>query len=44
MILITGAFVNIGKAVVDEARKRHHEVTVFEIDNKKTRKVQKAFW
>jgi UDP-glucose 4-epimerase len=37
-ILITGAFGNIGKAVIDEANRRHHEVTVFEIDNKKTRK------
>ena len=37
-ILITGAFGNIGKAVIDEAYKRAHEVIVFEIDNKKTRK------
>ncbi len=37
-ILITGAFGNIGKAVMEEARKRAHEVIVFEIDNKKTRK------
>ncbi len=34
-ILITGAFGNIGKAVMEEARKRAHEVIVFEIDNKK---------
>lgn len=37
-ILITGAFGNIGKAVIEEAHKRNHEVIVFEIDNKKTRK------
>jgi nucleoside-diphosphate-sugar epimerase len=42
-ILITGAFGNIGKAVIEEARKRHHEVIVFEIDNKKTRKVAKSY-
>ncbi|MBN2336118.1 NAD(P)-dependent oxidoreductase [Candidatus Bathyarchaeota archaeon] len=37
-ILITGAFGNIGKAVIDESYKRGHEITVFEVDNKKTRK------
>ena len=37
-ILITGAFGNIGKAVIDESYKRSHEIVVFEIDNKKTRK------
>ena len=37
-ILITGAFGNIGKAVIEEAHKRGYEVIVFEIDNKKTRK------
>jgi nucleoside-diphosphate-sugar epimerase len=37
-ILITGAFGNIGKAVIEEAYKRHHEIIVFEVDNKKTRK------
>jgi len=42
-ILITGAFGNIGKAVIEEARKRRHEVIVFEIDNKKTRKVAKSY-
>jgi nucleoside-diphosphate-sugar epimerase len=41
-ILITGAFGNIGKAVIEEARKRDHEVIVFEIDNKKTRKAAKS--
>ena len=37
-ILITGAFGNIGKAVIEESRKRGHEILVFEIENKKTRK------
>ena len=37
-ILITGAFGNIGKAVIEEANNRNHEIIVFEIDNKKTRK------
>ena len=35
-ILITGAFGNIGKAVIEEANNRQHEITVFEISNKKT--------
>ena len=35
-ILITGAFGNIGKAVIEEANKRSYEIIVFEIDNKKT--------
>jgi len=38
-ILITGAFGNIGKAVMKEAYKRHHEIIVLEIDNKRTRKI-----
>jgi putative NADH-flavin reductase len=37
-ILITGAFGNIGKAVLEESYKRGHEIIVFEIDSKKTRK------
>jgi len=37
-ILITGAFGNIGKAVIEEAHKRNHEIVIFEIENKKTRK------
>ena len=37
-ILITGAFGNVGKAVIKEAYKRSHEIIVFEVDNKKTRK------
>jgi NAD(P)-dependent dehydrogenase (short-subunit alcohol dehydrogenase family) len=42
-ILITGAFGNIGKAVISEAHRRHHKITVFEIDNKKTRKVARKY-
>ena len=37
-ILVTGAFGNIGKAVIEKACKRDHEIIVFEVDNKKTRK------
>ena len=37
-ILITGAFGNIGKAVLEESYKRGHEIIVFEVENKKTRK------
>lgn len=37
-ILITGAFGNVGKAVIEESHKRGHEIIVFEIDYKKTRK------
>ena len=37
-ILVTGAFGNIGKAVIEEAYKKNHEIIVFEVDNKKTRK------
>ncbi len=37
-ILITGAFGNIGKAVIEVAYKRGHETIVFEVENKKTRK------
>ncbi|MCW4029231.1 MAG: NAD(P)-dependent oxidoreductase [Candidatus Bathyarchaeota archaeon] len=42
-ILITGAFGNIGQAVIEEAYKRHHEITVFEVDNKKTRKAANKY-
>lgn len=42
-ILITGAFGNIGKAVMEEANKKHHEIIVFEVDNKKTRKTAKKY-
>jgi nucleoside-diphosphate-sugar epimerase len=37
-MLVTGAFGNVGKTVIEEAYRRGHEVTVFEVDNKKTRK------
>lgn len=37
-ILVTGAFGNIGKALIEESYRRGHTVTVFEVDNKKTRK------
>ena len=37
-ILVTGAFGNIGKAVIEESNKRGHKVTVFEVDNPKTRR------
>jgi nucleoside-diphosphate-sugar epimerase len=37
-ILITGAFGNVGKATIEESCKRGHEIIVFEVDNKKTRK------
>jgi nucleoside-diphosphate-sugar epimerase len=42
-ILITGAFGNIGKSVIVEALTRNHEVTVFEIKNKKTQKEAKKY-
>jgi nucleoside-diphosphate-sugar epimerase len=42
-ILITGAFGNIGKTVIEEAYKRHHEITVFEIENKKTCQAARKF-
>ena len=37
-ILITGAFGNIGKAVMEESHLQGHELIVFEVENKKTRK------
>ena len=42
-ILITGAFGNIGTAVIKEAYKRNHEIIVFEIDTKKTRKTARKY-
>ncbi len=42
-ILITGAFGNVGKTVLEEASRRAHEVIVFEVENKKTRKDAKKF-
>lgn len=35
-VLITGAYGNIGKAVLEEVIKRGHEVSVFEIKNRRT--------
>ncbi len=37
-ILITGAFGNIGKSVVEESHKRGHEIVVFDVESKKTRR------
>ncbi|MGD6933911.1 MAG: NAD-dependent epimerase/dehydratase family protein [Candidatus Bathyarchaeia archaeon] len=42
-ILITGAFGNVGKAVLEEAHRRAHEVIVFEVKNKKTLKDAKKY-
>lgn len=42
-ILITGAFGNIGKAVLEKAHTRNHEIIVFEVDNNKTRKAAKKY-
>lgn len=42
-ILITGAFGNIGKAVIEESYNRGHEVLVFEIKNNKTLKEARKY-
>ncbi|MGD9130783.1 MAG: NAD(P)-dependent oxidoreductase [Candidatus Bathyarchaeota archaeon] len=42
-LLITGAFGNVGKAVLEEAYTRSHEIIVFEVDNKKTRKAARKY-
>ena len=42
-LLITGAFGNVGQAIIEEAFNRGHEVTVFEVENKKTLKAAKKF-
>ena len=42
-LLITGAFGNIGKAIIEEAHRHDHEVTVFEVDTKKTCSEAKKF-
>lgn len=34
-LLITGAFGNIGKTVLEEAYTRNHNIIVYEVDNKK---------
>jgi putative NADH-flavin reductase len=41
--LMVGAFENIGKAVIEEAHKRHHEIIVFEIDSKRTPTAARQF-
>ena len=41
-LLITGAFGNIGKAVIEEAYSRNHEITVFEINNKTQAEAKKS--
>jgi UDP-glucose 4-epimerase len=42
-LLITGSFGNIGKAVLEEAYARAHEIIVFEVENKKTRKTAQKY-
>lgn len=42
-ILVTGAYGNIGKAVIEEILKRNHEITVFEKKNKRTQKAARRF-
>ena len=42
-ILITGAFGNVGKALIHEAWKRNHKVVVFELDNKRNRKTAEKY-
>lgn len=42
-ILVTGAYGNIGRAVLDEIIKRNHTITVFEKKSKKTQKAAKKY-
>ncbi len=42
-VLITGAYGNIGKAVLEEVIKRGHDVTVFEMKNRRTAKAAKLY-
>ncbi len=42
-ILITGAYGNIGRAVIEEALARNHDVSVFEKKNKRTSKQAKKY-
>jgi nucleoside-diphosphate-sugar epimerase len=42
-LLITGSFGNVGKAVLEEAYVRAHEIIVFDVDNKKTRKAARKY-
>lgn len=37
-ILLTGAFGNVGRAVLDELNSRNHEINILEIKNKKNKK------
>jgi dTDP-4-dehydrorhamnose reductase len=42
-ILVTGAYGNIGKAVLDEILKRNHEITVFEKKSRRTLKAARKY-
>ncbi|MFX0098993.1 MAG: NAD-dependent epimerase/dehydratase family protein, partial [Candidatus Hodarchaeota archaeon] len=42
-VLITGAFGNVGIALIKEFLARNHNITVFELENKRTRKIAKKF-
>ena len=42
-ILVTGAYGNIGKAVLEEILKRNHNITVFEKRNKRTLRTARKF-
>ena len=42
-LLVTGAFGNVGQIIINEAFSRGHEITVFEVENKKTLKAAKKF-
>jgi len=42
-ILVTGAYGNIGRAVLEEITKRNHIITVFEKLNKRTQKAAKKY-
>ena len=42
-LLITGAFGNVGKAIIEEADARNHDIVVFEIDNKKNRRTARKY-
>jgi UDP-glucose 4-epimerase len=42
-LLITGSFGNVGKAVLEEAYLRAHEIIVFDVDNKMTRRAARKY-
>ncbi|MBN1661836.1 MAG: NAD(P)-dependent oxidoreductase [Anaerolineae bacterium] len=42
-ILVTGGFGNIGAVVVDECLRRGHTVSVFEVQNKRTRQLARKY-